>query len=161
MIEYYFFNTKIGELSIEIKDKTIIGLSFGQGGNRHYLQKYYKDEVLIEGGDHTYHDEIIRYLQGDLKNFTKEISYRGTEFQMKVWDQIQKIPYGETRTYKEIAENIGSPRAYRAVGGALNKNPISIIVPWHRVIGTSGKLVGFGGGLSIKERLLELEKDNI
>lgn len=129
MIQYYFFNTKIGELSIEIKDKTIIGLSFGQGGNKDYLQKYYKDEVLIEGKDHTYHDEIIRYLQGDLKNFTKEISYRGTEFQMKVWDQIQKIPYGETRTYKDIAEIIGSPRAYRAVGGALNKNPISIIVP--------------------------------
>lgn len=129
MIEYYTFNTKIGELSIQIYEDTIIGLSFGEDGNREHLKRHYKDEDLIEGKDYTFHDEIIRYLDGDLKSFTKKISYRGTEFQVKVWDEIQKIPYGETRTYKEIAEAVGSPRAYRAVGGALNKNPISIIVP--------------------------------
>lgn len=75
--------------------------------------------------------------------------------------ELLNIPYGETRTYKEIAINIGVPKAYRAVGGALNKNPILIVVPCHRVIGTDGNLVGFGGGLDLKERLLALERENI
>jgi methylated-DNA-[protein]-cysteine S-methyltransferase len=82
----------------------------------------------------------------------------GTEFQMAVWQALQHIPYGETRSYREIAASIGRPKAVRAVGMANNRNPISIIVPCHRVIGHDGKLVGYGGGLPLKQYLLELER---
>ncbi|WP_214794562.1 MULTISPECIES: MGMT family protein [unclassified Exiguobacterium] len=85
------------------------------------------------------------------------IEMNGTPFQQEVWDALLTIPYGETRTYKQIAEQIGRPKAVRAVGQALNRNPLPILFPCHRVIGSSGKLVGFAGGLSEKQRLLELE----
>ena len=81
----------------------------------------------------------------------------GTPFQKKVWNALQNIPYGETRTYKQIAEEIGNPKACRAVGMANNKNPMIIVVPCHRVIGANGKLVGYGGGLEMKRALLDLE----
>ncbi|WP_214828235.1 methylated-DNA--[protein]-cysteine S-methyltransferase [Exiguobacterium algae] len=86
------------------------------------------------------------------------IEMNGTPFQQEVWDALLTIPYGETRTYKQIAEQIGRPKAVRAVGQALNRNPLPILFPCHRVIGSSGKLTGFAGGLSQKQRLLEIEK---
>jgi methylated-DNA-[protein]-cysteine S-methyltransferase len=82
---------------------------------------------------------------------------QGTDFQKSVWSQLRKIPYGETRSYSQIAEAIGRPKAVRAVGTANGSNPVAIIVPCHRVIGSSGKLTGYGGGLPLKKRLLELE----
>ena len=85
---------------------------------------------------------------------------KGTEFQQKVWKALQEIPYGETRTYGEIAAAIGNPKAARAVGMANNKNPIGIIIPCHRVVGANGKLVGYAGGMEKKEFLLELERNN-
>ncbi|WP_214702808.1 MULTISPECIES: methylated-DNA--[protein]-cysteine S-methyltransferase [unclassified Exiguobacterium] len=85
------------------------------------------------------------------------VEMNGTPFQQDVWDALLTIPYGETRTYKQIAEQIGRPKAVRAVGQALNRNPLPILFPCHRVIGSSGKLVGFAGGLSEKQRLLEFE----
>lgn len=85
---------------------------------------------------------------------------KGTEFQKKVWKQLTYIPYGETRTYKEIAVAIGNPKASRAVGMANNKNPITIVVPCHRVVGSNGKMVGYAGGLDMKKKLLDLEKRN-
>lgn len=84
----------------------------------------------------------------------------GTSFQRGVWKALEAIPYGETRSYREIAERIGQPKAYRAVGMANNKNPIAVFVPCHRVIGSNGKLVGYAGGLDVKEKLLGLEKQN-
>jgi len=102
--------------------------------------------------------QIKEYFAGERKIFKLPIVMRGTEFQMAVWQALQKIPYGETRTYKEIAASIGRPKAVRAVGMANNRNPISIIVPCHRVIGHDGKLVGYGGGLPLKQYLLELER---
>lgn len=95
-----------------------------------------------------------------MKYFNLELDLRGTEFQRKVWNELLNIPYGETRTYKEMAKEVGSPRGFRAVGGALNKNPIPIIVPCHRVIGSNGELTGFAGGVRLKRRLLELEASN-
>lgn len=101
--------------------------------------------------------EIMEYLDGKRRHFDFPIELHGTDFQKKVWNQLQKIPYGETRTYKEVAEAIGNPKASRAVGMANNKNPIFIVVPCHRVVGSDGKLTGYAGGLDMKAALLELE----
>lgn len=102
--------------------------------------------------------QINQYLAGLRTTFDLPLSLRGTEFQKKVWRALQDIPYGETRSYKEIAEAVGNPKASRAVGMANNKNPLSILIPCHRVIGANGKLVGYGGGLDKKEYLLGMER---
>lgn len=98
------------------------------------------------------------YFSGKRKKFDVSIVLEGTEFRKKVWKELMNIPYGETCSYKDIAIKIGNPKACRAVGGANNKNKIPIIIPCHRVIGTGGKLVGYAGGLHIKELLLENER---
>lgn len=98
--------------------------------------------------------ELRDYFQGKRKDFTFDVAFYGTPFQQKVWYALNDIPYGETRTYKDIAQAIDNPKAVRAVGGAVNKNPFSITVPCHRVIGTNGKMIGYGGGLDKKEFLL-------
>lgn len=102
--------------------------------------------------------QLNEYFQSERKNFDVPIKLMGTPFQVKVWEALRSIGYGETKTYKDIAAMIGQPKAVRAVGGANNKNPISIIVPCHRVVGTSGALVGYGGGIDKKEVLLNLER---
>jgi methylated-DNA-[protein]-cysteine S-methyltransferase len=105
--------------------------------------------------------QIKEYFEGKRKQFKLPLVMHGTEFQMAVWQALQNIPYGETRSYKEIAANIGRPKAVRAVGMANNRNPISIIVPCHRVIGADGGLTGYGGGLPLKQYLLELEQGKV
>ena len=102
--------------------------------------------------------ELKAYFDGRLKKFSVPVSLHGTEFQKKVWYALQQIPYGETRSYSEIAKSIGSPKACRAVGNANNHNPVAVIVPCHRVIGANGKLVGYAGGLDVKKYLLDLEQ---
>lgn len=101
--------------------------------------------------------QLKAYFAGDLQQFDVPLAGQGTEFQKRVWKALKKVPYGETATYGDIAKAIGSPTASRAVGMANGRNPISIIVPCHRIIGTSGKLVGYGGGLHRKTALLKLE----
>ncbi len=101
--------------------------------------------------------QLEEYFLGKRKKFDLPINPKGTDFQQKVWKNLVKIPYGKTWTYKELAEESGNVKACRAVGGANNKNPIAIFVPCHRVIGADGKLVGYAGGLSVKQKLLELE----
>ncbi|NLK74815.1 MAG: methylated-DNA--[protein]-cysteine S-methyltransferase [Clostridiales bacterium] len=101
--------------------------------------------------------QLNEYLDGKRTEFTVALNPQGTDFQKRVWDALRKIPYGETRTYKQIAEAVGSPKAYRAVGMANHYNPILCMIPCHRVIGSNGKLVGFANGLSVKEKLLTLE----
>lgn len=102
--------------------------------------------------------ELREYFAGRRKSFDLPLSLHGTPFQLADWAALQTIPYGETRNYRQIAELIGSPKACRAVGGANNHNPVIIVVPCHRVIGTDGSLVGYGCGLEVKQFLLELEK---
>jgi methylated-DNA-[protein]-cysteine S-methyltransferase len=103
--------------------------------------------------------QLDEYFEGKRKEFSLPLEFnQGTEFQKRIWNLLLQIPYGETCSYKELAAMAGNPKASRAVGGANNKNPISIIVPCHRVIGADGSLVGYGGGLEIKKRLLELEE---
>lgn len=103
-------------------------------------------------------DQLGAYFAGELTDFDLELDLRGTGFQQQVWKALLTIPYGETRSYGEIAEQIGAPGAARAVGLANGHNPIAIVVPCHRVIGASGGLTGYGGGLDRKRTLLELEK---
>ncbi len=105
--------------------------------------------------------QLDEYFAGNRKDFDIQYELTGTEFQKKVWDALTKIPYGKTVSYKHIATMVGNPKASRAVGLANNKNPITIIVPCHRVVGTSGKLVGYAGGLPMKESILDLEKSNV
>lgn len=102
--------------------------------------------------------EIHQYLEGKRNSFTVKLDPRGTSFQMRVWELLKTIPYGSTCSYKQIAKQLNDPNASRAVGTANGKNPLSLIVPCHRVITSSGRLGGYAGGLSIKERLLRLEK---
>jgi methylated-DNA-[protein]-cysteine S-methyltransferase len=103
-------------------------------------------------------DQLGAYFAGELTDFDVELDLRGTEFQQRVWKALLTIPYGETRSYGEIAEQIGAPGSARAVGLANGHNPIAIVVPCHRVIGANGSLTGYGGGLDRKRTLLELEK---
>jgi methylated-DNA-[protein]-cysteine S-methyltransferase len=104
--------------------------------------------------------QLTAYFQGRLTEFDLPLEMAGTPFQKRVWDALREIPYGETCSYGELARNIGRPSAVRAVGAANGSNPIAIIVPCHRVIGASGKLVGYGGGLPMKRMLLDLEAEH-
>jgi methylated-DNA-[protein]-cysteine S-methyltransferase len=112
-------------------------------------------------GTHPVAAEAIRqlraYFAGELRRFDLALDMQGTEFQLRVWRELEAIPFGETRSYSQIAVAVGAPRAVRAVGAANGANPIPIVVPCHRVIGAGGTLVGYGGGLPLKKRLLELE----
>lgn len=102
--------------------------------------------------------QLDEYFAGKRKKFDLPLDPRGTNFQQKVWLELQNIDYGTTKTYADIAASLNMPKACRAVGQANNKNPIAIIIPCHRVVGKSGKLVGYAAGLDIKQKLLELEK---
>lgn len=102
--------------------------------------------------------ELYEYLEGERRAFTFPYRLVGTPFRLQVWKELEKVPYGETTTYKRLAEAIGRPGAYHAVGGAVGANPLGIVVPCHRVIGTNGSLTGYAWGLPMKEALLELER---
>ena len=102
--------------------------------------------------------QLEEYFAGLRTSFELPIDPQGTPFQKSVWNALVDIPYGETRSYKDIAEAVGCPKGFRAIGLANNKNPIAIIIPCHRVIGASGKLIGYAGGINIKDQLLKLER---
>lgn len=149
MIEYAYYPFRFGVLKIGCEN-----------GNVVYLGKtdFVSDENnKTELTDKVY-EQITEYLVGKRKEFDFPFTLNGTEFQKKVWSQLQKIPYGETRSYKDIAVAIGNPKSCRAVGMANNKNPIMIVVPCHRVVGSNGKLMGYAGGTDMKETLLKIEK---
>lgn len=102
--------------------------------------------------------QLEEYFNGERKEFDLPLDPKGTDFQKKVWNALRNIPYGETRSYKQVAAAIGQANASRAVGMANNKNPLIILIPCHRVIGANGSLVGYAGGLDVKQKLLDLEK---
>jgi methylated-DNA-[protein]-cysteine S-methyltransferase len=102
--------------------------------------------------------ELNEYFAGNRREFSLPLDLRGTDFQLGCWRALLEIPYGETRSYRDIAQTIGHPHAYRAVGMSNNRNPVAIIVPCHRVIASSGSLCGYGGGLDVKRKLLDLEQ---
>ncbi|MDR0850569.1 MAG: methylated-DNA--[protein]-cysteine S-methyltransferase [Christensenellaceae bacterium] len=145
----YTYETVLGKITISECKGAITALYFGLSKEGELKRTSLIDKAAIQ---------IEEYLDGKRKDFDLPISLEGTSFQKRVWTELQKIPYGKTMTYSQIASAIGSPKAVRAVGGANNKNPISIIIPCHRVIGSDGSLTGYAGGLKIKEKLLQLEK---
>ncbi|MDR2009714.1 MAG: methylated-DNA--[protein]-cysteine S-methyltransferase [Bacteroidales bacterium] len=153
MIFYYKYNITTNDIFIIEKDNFITHLLY-----RGFVPtgKTEKETPLIK---ETF-SQLSEYFEGKRKIFEIPIKPEGTEFQKKVWEQLLKVPYGKTKTYKELAESVDSPKACRAVGLANNKNPISIIIPCHRIIGSNGKLVGYAGGLDTKKFLLNLERDN-
>lgn len=148
----YYYNSTIGELTIIEECGKLVGITFGKVNAKDILAEIKETDIIKETIK-----QLTEYFEGKRKDFTIQLEPLGTEFQKNVWNALLKIPYGETRSYKEIAEGINSPKACRAVGMANNKNPIPIIIPCHRVIGSSNKLVGYAGGLDIKRKLLELE----
>jgi len=117
------------------------------------------DEAWIQSPAalHDYEEQLRAYFRGELRSFDCRLDLQGTPFQKKCWAALQRIPYGTTCTYAELAKRVGSPRAFRAVGQANHNNPVAIIVPCHRVIGADGSLTGYGGGMEVKEKLLRLE----
>lgn len=143
------YTSPIGEISIIEEENRIIEISFGvKSGIKQ------GSSLLLEKTK----NELQEYFDGKRMKFDIPIKLNGTDFYKKVWNELKKIPYGETRSYGEIAEKIGSPKASRAVGMANHNNPISIIVPCHRVVGKNNKLVGYAGGLDKKKYLIELER---
>ena len=150
MMKKYVYNTIIGPKEIVEEDGYIIKLGFSID------DKVEKEETsLIK----VTYKQIEEYLLGNRKKITVPIKLKGTEFQKKVWNALLEIPYGKTMSYKQIAEKIGNPKACRAVGMANHNNPIAIIVPCHRVIGNNRKLVGYAGGVEVKQKLLEIESN--
>ena len=152
MDKLFFYDTELGRLGIRDNSQNITNLYFES-------ENISRDDVIIEESDLTKlaYTQIREYLDGQRKVFDLPLHPNGTEFQIKVWKALTEIPYGETRSYKDIAISIGNEKACRAVGMSNNKNPIPIIIPCHRVIGANKKLVGYAGGLDLKERLLDLE----
>jgi methylated-DNA-[protein]-cysteine S-methyltransferase len=152
---YNYYDFLFCKLGIAEQDGSICGVFFYKD-KRINLQDYIqKDTPLLKKAS----EQIDDYFNGKRKIFDIPVVLNGTEFQVKIWKALQKIPYGETRSYKEIAAMIGNPKASRAVGMANNRNPISIIVPCHRVIGHDGKLTGYAGGLELKQKLILLEQN--
>lgn len=147
---FYNFDTKLGLLKIEVENNKVTKIEI----NNPNSDKTLKLTEFIQG----VYNEIEEFLNGDRKNFTFEINPKGTEFQKLVWNSLLNIPYGETKSYKDIAIEIGNPKACRAIGLANNKNPIPFVIPCHRVIGSNGKLTGYAYGLNMKEFLINLEK---
>jgi methylated-DNA-[protein]-cysteine S-methyltransferase len=144
-----------GKLLLAAADQGLRFLIFDNGNT----PKKRKDEVWIESQEklRPYEEQLQAYFRGELREFTCRLELIGTEFQKKCWNALLTIPYGKTCSYADIAQQIGSPNAFRAIGQANHNNPIAIIVPCHRVIAASGKLGGYGGGLEVKDRLLRLE----
>lgn len=152
MITNYFFSfeSPIGEMTLGATDDALTHLLFGPPPESPAQRK-----TLLIGQAIS---ELEEYFAGGRQSFTLPLSPQGTPFQKSVWDALLTIPYGQTRTYGQIAAQIGKPKACRAVGLANHNNPISILIPCHRVIGANGSLTGYGGGLPAKKKLLELEQ---
>lgn len=156
-VAYKTIQTPVGALRLVANHQGVMALLWEDDNPRRVrLGAPIEDKhhaILLEG-EH----QLQEYFGGKRQTFTLPLAPVGTVFQKKVWAALQTIPFGETRSYGQIAEHIGHPTAVRAVGGANGRNPISIIVPCHRVIGANGKLTGFAGGLKTKAYLLNLEK---
>ncbi|MDE6751647.1 MAG: methylated-DNA--[protein]-cysteine S-methyltransferase [Eubacterium sp.] len=143
-----YFTSQIGIICVEDNGERLISVKICEDIESNNMSDLTDNAV----------NQLKEYLGGARKNFDLPLEMNGTEFQQKVWNELCNIPYGETRSYKDIAEKIGNPKAARAVGSANNKNKFMIIVPCHRVVGANGSLTGYAGGIDMKKKLLELEQ---
>ncbi|MDD3001851.1 MAG: methylated-DNA--[protein]-cysteine S-methyltransferase [Candidatus Riflebacteria bacterium] len=150
--QYYFYEFEIGRLAICSENNCITDICLADSFNIKNCD-FFESETIKEAAK-----ELKAYFNKKLITFSVPIKLNGTDFQKKVWQELTKIPYGQTRSYKEISISINNDLAFRAVGNACNKNPILIMVPCHRVIGSNKKMVGFACGINIKDNLLNLEK---
>lgn len=167
------FTSPVGPLFLAASEKGLVALEFdqrlpgqqtirpnprdlrteGEGKGKGKQMRFVDSATRMQ----PYLAELEEYFAGQRREFTFPLDLRGTEFQLACWRALQQIPYGETRSYADIARAVGRPQGFRAVGMANNRNPIAIVVPCHRVIASDGSLCGYGGGLDIKRKLLELE----
>ena len=154
---YCYLDTPIGELLLAGEDDALSLIGFPKGSMRREPEP---DWIFNEQRLANACQQLREYFDGERREFDLPLELGGTEFQVSVLEALQEIPYGETTSYGEIARRIGRPKAVRAVGAANGRNPIPIVVPCHRVIGSTGDLTGFGGGLDTKEALLRLEAEN-
>ena len=154
---YCYLNTPSGDLLLAGDDEALTLVSFPEGSMRREPEPewIYAEKPFAEA-----RKQLTEYFDGKRRDFDLPLRPNGTEFQLAVLDALRQIPYGTTVSYRDIAERVGRPKAVRAVGAANGRNPIPIIIPCHRVIGSSGDLTGFGGGLPTKEALLRLELEN-
>jgi methylated-DNA-[protein]-cysteine S-methyltransferase len=154
---YCYLETPIGELLLAGEQDGLAMIGFPKGTMRRdpEPQWIYNEKPLAEA-----RRQLSEYFAGKRREFDLPLRLSGSEFQISVLEALRQIPYGETVSYGEIARRIGRPKAVRAVGAANGRNPIPIVVPCHRVIGSTGDLTGFGGGLDTKEALLRLEAEN-
>lgn len=156
-LAYKIIESPVGKLKLIASDKGLVAILWENDNPRRV-----RLSELVANDEHPVLLETERqlgeYFAGKRKAFSVPLYIRGTRFQKDVWEVLLAIPFGETRSYGQLAKQLGNPRATRAVGAANGRNPLSIIVPCHRVIGSSGKLTGFAGGLDTKAKLLSLEK---
>lgn len=149
----YVTESPVGPLAIVVDGEKLVGLWFSAA--------LPKGVEVNEQACRFVSEQLEEYFDQKRTDFDLELAPEGTPFQLSVWDRLKEIPYGQTKAYSDIAEELGNPKAVRAVGLANGRNSISIVVPCHRVIGRSGHLTGFGGGLPAKRYLLELEAGNV
>jgi len=163
-IDYAVWRSPVGDILVAAAEGAVIRIMLpaeNQIDPVNSLQKEFSGIPCVENPSKLKNiiKELDAYFQNGRKTFTLNLAFlNGTKFQKSVWKALAQVPYGETRTYGDIARKIGKPKAFRVVGGANNANPIPIMIPCHRIIGADGSLVGFGGGLEMKARLLQLEK---
>ena len=149
-MDLILFDTPVGAIGLEEENGAIVRLLL-PGAPAPRIACH--ETLLLTEGKR----QLLEYLAGKRREFDLPLAPKGTEFYRSVWRALEEIPYGETRSYRDIAQAVGRPKAVRAVGQANHNNPIPIIIPCHRVVGANGSLTGYGGGLDLKERLLRLE----
>jgi methylated-DNA-[protein]-cysteine S-methyltransferase len=154
---YCYLDTPIGDLLLAGDDDALCLVGFPEGSMRREPES---DWIFSDKPFAAAREQLTAYFAGERKTFDLKLNPVGTEFQLQVLAELQKIPYGITASYGDIAKRIGRPKAVRAVGAANGRNPIPIIIPCHRVIGSTGKLTGFGGGIPTKKALLKLELEH-
>ncbi len=157
ILYYTIWDSQIGKLLLAASEKGLVRLEFQDRRDKLPISDSEIRWVESASKLEPYCRELQEYLAGRRRSFTLPLDLRGTDFQKRCWRALLEIPYGEVRTYAEMARAVGHPRAFRAVGGANHDNPIAIVVPCHRVIASDGTLGGYGGGLPLKEKLLRLE----
>lgn len=152
-MDFYIFDTPLGQMALASEDGLAISRLYLPNSPLPRLMPH--ATPLLEEGE----GQLLEYLNGQRKEFDLPLAPQGTAFQQRVWDALRAIPYGQTRTYKDIALAVDCPKGYRAVGMANHRNPIPIFIPCHRVVGSDRSLTGYAGGVELKQALLALERE--